>query len=171
MTTAVCFVCTGNICRSPMAAAVLRQLATDTVLADGTTLASQLEVSSAGTSGWHDGDAMDPRARDVLAAHGYADDGHVAVKVDGSRLDRLDLVVSLARQHDQTLRGIARRHGVGEERFVLLRSFDPSAGGSLDVPDPYYGDDEDFVTCFRIVEAGCRGLTAALAERVGAGRP
>jgi len=66
----VTFVCTGNICRSPMADVVLRQLAERVTLADRTTLAERLVISSAGTSGWHAGEPMDPRARDALARRG-----------------------------------------------------------------------------------------------------
>jgi protein-tyrosine phosphatase len=50
--------------------------------------------------------------------------------------------------------------------LVLLRSFDPHAGGDQDVPDPYYGDDDGFDRCLDLVEAGCRGLIEHLADRL-----
>jgi len=158
---AVCFVCTGNICRSPMAAVVLAEMAAAAPMPDGTPLADHLEVSSAGTGGWHAGEPMDPRAREALRRRGYGDGGHRARQFASAWFDTTDLVVCLDRGHRQTLAGLARaRTGDDrtEERLVLLRSFDPRAGGAVDVPDPYYGDDTDFERCLDLVEAGCRGL-------------
>lgn len=169
----VVFVCTGNICRSPMADVVLRQLAADEVLADGSRLGDGLEVSSAGTGGWHAGEPMDPRALGALERRGYVDHGHLARAFETSWLDEVDLVVCLDRGHRQTLASMARaragdyRH---DDRLVLLRSFDRRAGGDVDVPDPYYGDDDDFERCLDMIEAGCRGLVAHLAGPDGAGR-
>jgi len=100
----VCFVCTGNICRSPMAEVVLRTLADRTPTGQGS-LGDQLEVSSAGTGPWHVGEAMDPRAADVLVASGYLDPGHRARQFQVAWLDQLDLVVCLDRRHLETLRG------------------------------------------------------------------
>ncbi len=86
----VTFVCTGNICRSPMAEVVLRAYAAEATLADGSKLSDRLVVSSAGTSSWHEGEPMDPRAHAVLEARGYTDHGHVAQPFETSavRLDR-----------------------------------------------------------------------------------
>ena len=165
----VCFVCTGNICRSPMADVVLRAVAGDTVLADGSRLSAHLEVTSAGTGSWHAGEPMDPRALAALEAAGYRDHGHVARGFDAARLAELDLVVGLARRHTQTLKGLARARGLDDGRLVLLRAYDRSAGGDVDVPDPYYGSDADFAACLAMVEAGCRGLAADLAGRVVVG--
>ena len=153
----VCFVCTGNICRSPMADVVLRWMA------DRSGLAGRLAVSSAGTGPWHEGEPMDPRARRALAAAGYADHGHVAHQVDPSTLVELDLLVALDRRHRQTLASLVPQTSL-EDRLVLLRSFDPRAGGALDVPDPFYGEADDFARCLRMVEGGCRGLADALGD-------
>ena len=164
----VCFVCTGNICRSPMADVVLRHLADRVTLADGTTLAERLVISSAGTSGWHAGEPRDPRARDALARRGYEDHGHLARSFETLWFDSLDLVVCTDRGHQQTLASLSRgRTGDDRhlERLVMLRSFDPRAGGGVDVPDPYYGDDVEFEECLDQVEAGCRGLGEYLEGR------
>jgi protein-tyrosine phosphatase len=161
----VCFVCTGNICRSPMAATVLQQLATGTPTAGGT-LADHLTITSAGTGGWHAGEAMDPRALAALERRGYVDGGHRAQAFRSAWLPDTDLVVCLDRGHRQTLVGLARTQAGDdryEERLVMLRQFDPRAGGAVDVPDPYYGDDADFESCLDMVESGCRGLVAHLA--------
>jgi protein-tyrosine phosphatase len=145
----VCFVCTGNICRSPMAEMVLAQWAEEADLA--------LSVDSAGTGPWHEGEPMDPRARRALERAGFADRGHVAQQFDVRRFATLDLVVALDRRHRQTLLSLAADRAI-EERVTLLRGYDPGAGGAVDVPDPYYGDDADFDQCLTLVLAGCRGL-------------
>jgi protein-tyrosine phosphatase len=165
----VVFVCTGNICRSPMGDVVLRHLAAGQRLADGTVLADSLEVSSAGTGGWHAGESMDPRARAALERRGYTDHGHRAQAFETAWLPGADLVVCMDRGHRQTLASMARARAGDyryEDRLVMMRSFDPRAGGDIDVPDPYYGDDEEFEHCLDLVEAGCRGLVAHLADRI-----
>jgi protein-tyrosine phosphatase len=165
----IVFVCTGNICRSPMADVVLRHLAADRWLADGGALGERLVVASAGTGGWHEGEPMDPRARAALERRGYTDHGHRARAFDTASLSASELVVCMDRGHRQTLASRARaaagdyRH---DDRLVLLRSFAGRAGGDPDVPDPYYGDDADFEHCLDLVEAGCRGLVEHLAGRL-----
>ncbi len=169
----VIFVCTGNICRSPIGDVVLQRLAADRVLGDGMALGDRLVVSSAGTGGWHAGEPMDPRARAALERRGYVDHGHRARAFDTAWLPGAGLVVCMDRGHRQTLASMARakagdyRH---DDRLVLMRSFGPRSGGDPDVPDPYYGDDADFEYCLDLVEAGCRGLVEHLADRVD-GRP
>ena len=164
----VCFVCTGNICRSPMADVVLRHLATESRMADGSVLADRLAVDSAGTSGWHLGEPMDPRARAALERRGYSDHGHLARSFDTAWFDSTDLVVCMDRGHQQTLVSLARgrtgddRH---DGRLVMLRRFDPRSGGAVDVPDPYYGDEADFESCLDLVESGCQGLARYLIDR------
>jgi protein-tyrosine phosphatase len=168
----VCFVCTGNICRSPMAAVVLVELAAAAALADRSFLGEHLVASSAGTSGWHAGEPMDPRARSALERRGYRDRGHRAQAFASTWFATTDLVVCMDRGHQQTLLGLARKNA-GDDRFdgrlVMLRGFDPRAGGAVDVPDPYYGDDVDFETCLDMVESGCRGLVEDLVVRLDAG--
>ena len=171
MAARITFVCTGNICRSPMADVVLRALTAEMPLTDGSKLGDRLVVSSAGTTAWHEGEPMDPRARVALEARGYVDHGHAARPFETAWFDSVDLVVCMDRGHRQTLSGLARgaagddRH---EDRLVLLRSFDGRAGGSVDVPDPYNGDEIDFESCLDLIEAGCRGLAGHLSDRVGA---
>ncbi len=169
----VCFVCTGNICRSPMADVVLRAMAARTALGDGTALGNHLVVDSAGTGNWHAGEPMDPRAAAALAAAGYADHGHRARAFEAAWFGERDLVVAMARTHQQTLAGLARHRAGGGHRaeLVLLRPFDPRAGGSVDVPDPYYGDAAHFDECLAMIEAGCRGLVDDLVARLASDQP
>jgi protein-tyrosine phosphatase len=152
-----------------MADVVLRHLADAVPLADGTTLGERLSVSSAGTGPWHEGEPMDPRARAALADAGYRDHGHVAHQFDARRFDELDLVVALDRRHQQTLLGLAGSRPV-QSRVLLLRHFD-ARSGPPDVPDPYYGDEDEFTQCLALVEAGCRGLVGSLAAVLGRSGP
>ncbi len=161
---AVEFVCTGNICRSPIAEVVTRSLAEDTTLADGTPLGRRLEVSSAGTGPWHEGEPMDPRTAAALRRAGYPEHKHVAHQVVTRELGQRDLVIALDRRHLQTLRSL----GADPGRLRLLRSFDPDAGAAADVPDPYYGDQAEFDACLSMIQAGCRGVVAQLATAVNA---
>jgi protein-tyrosine phosphatase len=155
----VVFVCTGNICRSPMAEVITRALAASTDLADGTTLADHLDVRSAGTGPWHEGEPMHPLAQAALVRAGYPDHAHVAHQVASAELGDIDLLVALDRRHQQTLRSL----GADPDRLALLRSFDAAAGAAADVPDPYYGGDEVFGECRDMIAAGCAGLVASLA--------
>jgi protein-tyrosine phosphatase len=157
MTYRVCFVCTGNICRSPMAESVFRAWVEDAGLGH------LVEVDSAGTGGWHEGDGADPRTVAVLEEHGY-DSDHTARQFQPSWFARLDLVIALDSGH----LGELRRMAPTEEdaaKVVLLRSYDPAAA-DYDVPDPYYGGLDGFEECLEMVEAASSGLLAAVEERV-----
>ncbi|MFE1293586.1 low molecular weight protein-tyrosine-phosphatase [Streptomyces sp. NPDC058733] len=159
MTYRVCFVCTGNICRSPMAESVFRARVEDADL-DGL-----VEVESAGTGGWHEGDAADPRTVAVLREAGYGT-VHTARQFQPSWFARLDLVIALDTGHLKALRRLAptRRD---EDKVRLLRSYDPAAGDDLDVPDPYYGGMDGFEECLEMVETASEGLLAAVREQLG----
>ncbi|MFC4603082.1 low molecular weight protein-tyrosine-phosphatase [Rhodococcus kronopolitis] len=141
----ITFVCTGNICRSPMAEKILlgrlREAGLD----------ARVRVTSAGTENWHVGKEADERTNEVLASHGYPT-GHRAAHVGADHL-AADLVVALATGHDRALAQL----GVPTERRRLLRSFDPDADDQS-VPDPYYGDLEDFELVRGQIEAAVPGL-------------
>src|SRR6516225_2325193 len=118
----VTFVCTGNICRSPMA----EKMFAHQIRARG--LNSHVRVTSAGTGDWHVGSGVDERACRVLRAHGYPT-AHRAAQLNTDHLGA-DLVVALGRNHARMLAHL----GVPSERIKLLRSFDPRSGPhALDV--------------------------------------
>ena len=154
----VCFVCSGNICRSPMAEVVLRELVRRAG-AEG-----RVEVDSAGTGDWHVGSAADRRALRVLAAAGYDGASHRARQFDAGWLADRDLVIALDRGHERAVRllvdAAARRSRTARMPEVrLLRSFDLSASpDDLDVADPYYGDEAGFRLVLRQVETACEAL-------------
>ncbi|MEV7288198.1 low molecular weight protein-tyrosine-phosphatase [Streptomyces sp. NPDC093252] len=156
MTYRVCFVCTGNICRSPMAESVFRARVADAGLED------RVVVDSAGTGGWHEGDPADPRTVAVLEAHGY-DADHSARQFQASWFADFDLVVALDSGHLKVLRRLAPNER-DAAKVRLLRAYDPAADDDLDVPDPYYGGMEGFEECLEMVEAASEGLLAAVRE-------
>ncbi|WP_307868095.1 low molecular weight protein-tyrosine-phosphatase [Umezawaea beigongshangensis] len=152
-TLRVSFVCTGNICRSPVAALVFAEH----VRRAG--LAGEVEVSSAGTGPWHVGEPADPRAARSLLDAGYPT-AHVAAQVSHEHLGA-DLLVALDSGHARDLRRLVD----DPDRVRLLRSFDPDADGP-DVPDPYYGGREGFDEVLAMVEAAVPGLLAEVRERL-----
>jgi protein-tyrosine phosphatase len=145
----VTFVCTGNICRSPMAEHVLRRYIEDEGL--------NAVVDSSGTGGWHAGDAADRRTVHTLRRHGFTSD-HAARKFQRGWFDDYDLVIALDAGHLRDLRALARDER-DRDKIRLLRSFDPSAAApDLDVPDPYYEDDEAFEHVLELIERAVPGI-------------
>jgi protein-tyrosine phosphatase len=153
----VCFVCSGNICRSPMAEVVFRRLVDQAGLGD------QVVADSAGTGDWHAGDEADPRAVRALAEAGYDGGGHAARRFEAGWFAERDLVVALDAGHLRTLNSWARAAGASTE-IRLLRSFDPDLAGApvgdadLDVPDPYYEGRNAFARVLEQIERACHGL-------------
>ena len=151
----VTFVCTGNICRSPMA----EKMFAHQIAERG--LAGSVRVSSAGTGGWHVGDGADDRAVRVLRERGYPT-AHRAARLSEDHLSA-DMVVALGRDHLRILRD----YGVPPERLRMLLSFDPrSAAHAPDVEDPYYGDHTNFEAVFTVIETALPGLHCWVDERL-----
>jgi protein-tyrosine phosphatase len=146
----VCFVCLGNICRSPTAEAVMRHRLAEAGLADG------IEVESAGTGAWHVGSPPDARAAAEAAARGIAMDG-LAQQFGPRDFERFDMVLAMDEENAAHLRRVAP-DAEAAAKVRLLREFDPEAEGDLSVPDPYYGAADGFTTVFAQVDAACRGL-------------
>ncbi|MFC7341969.1 low molecular weight protein-tyrosine-phosphatase [Saccharopolyspora griseoalba] len=141
----ISFICTGNICRSPMADLVFREHLRRAGLD------ARVTVTSAGTGAWHIGEPADPRTQKVLAHHGYPTE-HVAAQIGDHHLSA-DLLVAMDNSH---LRAV-RRMVDDPDRVRLLRSFDPDADGA-EVADPYFGGPNGFEDTMSMVEAAMPGL-------------
>jgi protein-tyrosine phosphatase len=155
----VCFVCLGNICRSPTAAGVMRHRLAEAGLAHA------VEVDSAGTAGYHVGDLPDGRARAEARRRGVDIDDR-GRQFDRSDLDRFDLVVAMDHENVADLRRLATTDE-HHAKIRLLREFDAEAPPGAPVPDPYYGGDDGFAEVFDLVDAACLGLIDHLRDEHG----
>jgi protein-tyrosine phosphatase len=152
----VLFVCLGNICRSPTAEAVLRELARREAAE------LDLEVDSAGTHGYHTGSPPDERSIAAARRRGIDMTGLRARVVEKADFERYDLVLAMDEAVFGRLTRIAPRGR--RERLGLFLDYAPQLG-RRDVPDPYYGGATGFEEVLDLVEEGARGLLAALAAK------
>lgn len=152
----ILFVCLGNICRSPTAEVVFRAVAAREA-PDLT-----LEIDSAGTAGYHVGEAPDRRTRQAASRRGYDLSALRARIVEDRDFESFDLILAMDREN---LRALERRAPVGSrERLRLFLEFAPEAGVS-EVPDPYYGGPNGFEYVLDLIEAASRGLIEHLRQR------
>lgn len=158
MTYSVCFVCSGNICRSPMGEVILRSMLEEAGLGD------QVTVDSAGIGDWHVGQGADPRTLAALSRGGYDGSAHRARQLRASDLDERDLILAADRGHLHDLLQLGDGHVSASAETRLVREFDADAmaAGDLELDDPYFGNASDFDRCRDEVEAACRGLVAEL---------
>jgi protein-tyrosine phosphatase len=155
----VLFVCLGNICRSPLAEGVFREI----VRREG--LDHMIEVDSAGTSAFHTGDAPDPRTAAVAERRGLRLD-HAARQVRPEDLRRFQYVVAMDQSNLERLTRLEDQLESGAE-LHLLRAFDASAGDDVEVPDPYFGGADGFEEVHDMIERAGEGLLRHLRERHG----
>jgi len=149
----VVFVCTGNICRSPTAHAVLRQR----IAARG--LGDRLTVDSAGLEAWHAGEAPDERSIHHARLRGYELSDLRARSFQRADFERADWVLVMDQGHlRQAARLCPPQHG---HKLRLLTDF-CRAHVAGEVPDPYYGRGQDFEHVLDLVEDACDGLLAQM---------
>lgn len=147
----ICFVCLGNIVRSPLAEHMFLTLAKEAGVAQ------KYEVDSAGTSAYHVGESPDPRMRRVARGHGLIYDGS-SRQFRRNDFKNFDLIIAMDTQNRRDLRRLAFSVEDGE-KVHLMREFDPQGVPNAGVPDPYYGrGSEGFEEVYQIVERSCRGL-------------
>jgi protein-tyrosine phosphatase len=146
MISSILFICLGNICRSPMAEGVMRQLA-----------GNRLKVDSAGTGNWHAGDTPDSRAQAVAAARGYDISAQRARQVCADDFTRFDLILAMDARNLADIAALPAHPGTAK-----LAQFLPFAGLSspVDVPDPWYTGDFDGV--LDLIETACTRILKAI---------
>ena len=151
------FVCTGNICRSPTAEAVMRRKVAEAGLGD------RVWVDSAGTMAYHTGEPPDRRARVAGERRGYDLSGLSARLLKPRDFQTFDLILGMDAGH---LRVMKRLHdGRGAAELALLMDYAAGQEGR-DVPDPYYGQMADFETVLDLVELAVPGLMAEIRQRL-----
>lgn len=148
--------CLGNICRSPTAEAVVRALAALEAPELG------VEVDSAGTAGYHVGEAPDPRMRAAAARRGYNLEGLRARIVEPADFERFDLVLAMDRENLAVLHRRAPERT--RERVRLFLEFSPQEEPK-EVPDPYYGGPNGFEEVLDLIESAAHGLLNHLRQR------
>ena len=151
--TRVLFVCTGNICRSPTAEGVFRTFVERAGLSD------RIAVDSAGTHGYHIGEPPDGRAIAHAKRRGYDLSSLRARRITPADFERFDLILACDRGHHGILHRQAGRDG--QNRIAMFLDYAPELGIE-EIPDPYYGDPQDFEHVLDIVERASAGLLAAL---------
>lgn len=151
----VCFVCLGNICRSPTAEGVMRSLLKDRGI-------DSVHVESAGTSAWHVGERPDPRARAAASSRGVNIDG-AAQHFQAKDFERFDYVLALDASNQHDLLGLTSEDAE-RAKVKLFLNFSPDHAGQ-DVPDPYYGGASGFEHVLDLCESACIGLLDHMSER------
>jgi len=145
----ILFVCTGNICRSPTAEGVLRHH----------TQGMQIETDSAGIYGYHIGEAPDPRTIAMAKTRGYDLTPLRARKVTDEDFNTYDLILAMDKGHHEALMSMAPPSSIAEIALFL----DYAQGCGYDeVPDPYYGEVQEFEKVLDLVEHGVKGLIRSL---------
>jgi protein-tyrosine phosphatase len=158
------FVCTGNICRSPLAHRLLEKEL------DAAGLNDQVHVESSGIGAWHIGEDADSRMRRTAAKHGVALH-HPARQLTSSDVADYDLLFAMDKGHYREILSLS-----GEdirEKLFVFRQFDPEVTSEAppiprkrapDVPDPYYGGAQGFEDVYAMVERTCRVIVDHIAQ-------
>ena len=148
----ICFVCMGNICRSPLAEGIFKHLIKQAQLDD------RFQIESAAIGSWHVGESPDTRAHRTAQAHGIRLES-TAQQFRAKDFSRFDVVLALDGEIADDLHRLAPSL-LDRQKIRLLREYDPQAqaGDDLDVPDPYYGRQEDFERAYQMIERSCEAL-------------
>lgn len=149
----ILFVCLGNICRSPMAEGVFRQVITDAGMAD------RFQIDSAGTGSWHIGRPPDIRAQQALSLRGVDISTLRARQVTREDFARFDLVIAMDRSNHDRLMNLSP--DVYESNIRLFMKYAPEMG-ICEIPDPFFGGAEGFDYVLNLIEVASRGLLASL---------
>lgn len=154
MPVSICFVCLGNICRSPTAEGIMLQLI------DQHGLAGLVEVDSAGTGAYHTGEKADGRSRATAEGHGVPLPS-ISRQFSRADFDRFDYVIAMDADNQRNLQRIAPLES-HLTKITLVRNYDGTSTQNASVPDPYYND--GFEDVFQICKRGCEGLLKHIAQ-------
>jgi protein-tyrosine phosphatase len=152
----ILFCCMGNICRSPSAEGVFRQL----LAARAPHLS--IEVDSAGTHGYHVGDPPDRRSIAAALRRGIDLSSLRARRIEAGDFERFDLILAMDEDNLHELRQLAPAHARG--RIRLMMEYAPNAA-SRAVPDPYYGGAQGFEAVLDLLEEAAEGLLEEVLQR------
>lgn len=138
----ILMVCLGNICRSPLAHGLLREKSEANSL--------NFEVDSAGTSGFHAGEAPDPRMRETAKRFGLSIEDLKARQFVRSDFSEFDLIFAMDKSNYSNIVALATSDSDRAKVKLILNESNP--GSDLEVPDPYYGGDQGFVDVYNMLD-------------------
>ena len=155
--TKVLFVCTGNICRSPVAKAVFNKK----IILSGH--ADKVVVDSAGTHACHVGEKADSRSQHAAAFRGYSLIGHVARQITAEDFAQFDVILAMDWKNLRQLQNLAPEHH--RHKIELMMRYAQNYDDA-EVPDPYYLDQAAFNLVIDYVEDAVNGLVESVARRI-----
>jgi len=153
----ICFVCLGNICRSPTAEGIFQHLI------DERGYQPYFYIDSAGTSAYHIGEPANSKSRDVANKHGVELRSR-ARKFTVDDLEEFDMILAMDHENLNNIRQLDSRNQYSE-KIALMRNFDPEPGDGA-VPDPYYGGMDGFQHVFDVIKHSCENLLDELEENI-----
>jgi protein-tyrosine phosphatase len=151
----IVFVCLGNICRSPMAAAIMSGKIESIAQ-------PKIHIESAGTSSWHVGQGPNPQSKKAWEAQGYRYN-HVASQFTQERLKQADLVLAMDQENFRNIMSLSSDQDDARKIF-LMRDFEMGADEGSEVPDPYSLPDDAFEHVREMLENAIDGLIRNLTE-------
>lgn len=152
----VLFVCMGNICRSPMAEGTFRAVAKAAGLED------RFMIDSAGTIGYHAGNGPDPRAQETARKNGIDISGQRSRQVRSADFDEFDYILAMDNDNHRDLTG--RCPPNHQDKISMFMSYAPDHPYD-EMPDPYYGANNQFDLCFEAAMEASAGLLYAIREK------
>jgi protein-tyrosine phosphatase len=150
MQTKVLMVCLGNICRSPLAEALLKSKV-DT---------SKIYVTSAGTGHWHVGEQPDPRSIAIAKKNGLDITDQKGRQFTAADFDEFDYIFVMDTSNRENVLQLARSQDDTEKVQLILDELFP--GENVDVPDPYYGGDQGFDKVYEMLDQACDKIAERL---------
>jgi len=153
----ICFVCLGNICRSPTAEGIFQHLVMER------SVQSYFEIDSAGTSAYHIGEPANSKSQKEANRHGITLHSK-ARRFEASDLSYFDLIVAMDKENLSNINQLDSKNE-HSEKIMLLREFDPTPENN-EVPDPYAGGRQGFENVFNIVERSCKQLLDKLETQI-----
>lgn len=141
-------VCLGNICRSPLAEGILQHKAQLAGL--------NWTVDSAGTNGYHNGEAPHPLSQKMARINGIDISHQRSRMFTAEDMNRFDKIFAMAKDVRTEMKRIAGKHWKPEKVELILNVLEP--GANLDVPDPWYGPEDEYHEVFELLEKACQSL-------------
>lgn len=153
----ILMVCLGNICRSPLAEGILQHMAVRAGL--------NWQVESAGTNGFHNGEAPHPLSQKVARINGIDISKQRSRKITGADFEQYDIIYAMAGDVIDDMQRIAGKKFKPEKTKLLLEELYP--GLHRDVPDPWYGAEPGYHEVFQLINDACAVIVNKYRENAG----